>query len=235
MSASRHCFTSRYGGVSEGIYKSFNLRINSDDSPENLRENYRRLEAQMKCSRYVLANQKHTDIVLEVDGSFAKRDLFDKIDYVADGLITREPELMLVVFSADCVPILLEGDGVVAAVHAGWRGTAQCIVQKAVRSMNCEPRSIRAWIGPAIGGCCYQVGDEVRAAMLQSMGKCAESAFVEDRVDLKRLNGLQLEACGVERIEVSGECTFCKPQKYWSHRYTNGQRGTQAAAIVLEA
>ena len=233
MSATRHLFTDRFGGVSQGIYYSLNLRLHCEDSAENVRENYRILGERIGCQRFVLGNQQHTDQILHVDGRFAKKDVFDSVDYVADGLITREPELALVVFIADCVPVLLQGPGVVAAVHAGWRGTAKGIVQKAVHEMGCDPSALKAYIGPSIGVCCYEVGDEVRQAMRERMGEEAEAFFQDRRIDLKGLNRRQLELCGVESIEVSPVCTYCSHEKYWSHRYTGGNRGSQAGVIVL--
>jgi YfiH family protein len=233
MSRTRHLFTDRLGGVSAGIYASLNLRLHCDDDPENVRENYRRVGQRLGCTRFVLGNQQHTDNIRCVDARDAKKDIYDPVEYVADGLITREPELALVVFTADCVPILLEAPGVVAAVHAGWRGTAKGIAAKAVREMDCDPGLIRAYIGPSIGVCCYTVGDDVRDAMRDRMGGEAEPFFRGDKVDLKGLNRRQLELCGVEKIDVSPVCTFCSHETYWSHRYTKGQRGTQAGIIVL--
>lgn len=233
MSKTRHYFTDRSGGVSKGIYESLNLRLHCDDDPDNVRENYRILGERIGCNRFVLGNQEHTDILLHVDGSFAKRDIFDPVPYVADGLITREPELALVVFTADCVPILLHGPGVVAAVHAGWRGTAKGIAMKAVGEMDCDPAAIQAWIGPSIGLCCYEVGDEVRDAMHKLLGTESEPFFRERRIDLKGLNRRQLELAGVNRISVSPICTCCSHTQYWSHRYTAGRRGTQAGIIIL--
>ena len=137
------------------------------------------------------------------------------------------------VFSADCVPILMEGNGVVAAVHAGWRGTVKGIAAKAVRAMECPPETIRAWIGPAIGPCCYQVGDEVRAAMREQLGEEAEPFIAGDKVDLKGFNRRLLERSGVRSIDVSPICTMCSHEEYWSHRYTAGERGVQCGVIVL--
>ena len=233
MSETRHYFTDRRGGVSRGIYESLNLRLHCDDDPDNIRENFRRLGERIGCGRFVLGNQKHTDNILHVDGSYAKQDIYDPVSYVADGLITREPELALVVFTADCVPVLLQGPGVVAAVHAGWRGTAKGIAAKAVREMDCDPAEIQAWIGPSIGLCCYEVGDEVRDAMRCLLDADAEPFFQERRLDLKGLNRRQLELAGVRRISVSQICTRCNHTEYWSHRYTAGQRGTQAGIIIL--
>lgn len=234
MERSRHLFTNRSGGVSAGIYESLNLRRSTDDDPANVRENYRRVLERIGCGRFVFVSQQHTDRILHVEAKDAMDDVFGPVRE-ADALITHTPELALMVFAADCVPILLEGDGVVAAVHAGWRGTVKHIAAKAVEEMGCAPGSVRAWIGPAIGICCYQVGDEVREAMRAGLGAEAEAFFRGDRVDLKGYNRRLLEKAGVRSIEVSGICTMCRHEEYWSHRYTAGARGVQAGVIVLNA
>ena len=232
MERARHLFTSRAGGVSSGVWASLNLRRSCGDDPANVRENFRRVGEMIGCSRFVFLSQQHTDRILHVDADDAVRDVYQPL-IEADGLITRTPELGLMVFSADCVPILLEGDGVVAAVHAGWRGTVKGIAAKAVVEMDCPPERLRAWIGPSIGVCCYQVGDEVREAMRARLGREAESFIRGDKVDLKGFNRRLLEGCGVKEIEVSPICTMCSHEEYWSHRYTAGERGVQAGVIVL--
>ena len=232
MSRSRHLFTARAGGVSTGVYESLNLRRACDDDPENVRENYRRVMASIGCEKYVYNSQQHTDIIRHVDFSDALSDPYEPLPE-ADGLITHTPELALMVFGADCVPILLEGDGVVAAVHAGWRGTAKGIAAKVVAEMDCDPARIRAWVGPAIGVCCYEVGDEVRAAMREKLGAEAERFFRGRNVDLKGFNARLMELAGVGEIHVSPICTMCEHENYWSHRYTHGNRGVQAGVIVL--
>ena len=232
MERSRHAFTARAGGVSRGIYESLNLRRSCDDDPENVRENFRRVRELLEVEQLVFLSQQHTDRILHVDESDAIADVYQPLTE-ADGLVTHTPGLGLMVFSADCVPILLEGDGVVAAVHAGWRGSVKGIASRAVSEMGCDPASIRAWIGPAIGPCCYEVGDEVRQAMLAHMGEEARSFFCGQKVDLKGFNRRELEKAGVEAIDVSPVCTMCNHDTYWSHRYTAGARGVQAGIIVL--
>ena len=232
MERSRHLFTSRSGGVSAGVWASLNLRRSCGDDPMNVRENFRRVGEMIGCSRFAFLSQQHTDRILHVDASDAVRDIYQPL-VEADGLVTRTPELALMVFSADCVPILLEGDGVVAAVHAGWRGTVKGIAAKAVKEMGCPPEAIRAWIGPAIGPCCYQVGEEVREAMRARLGEEAEAFIVGDRVDLKGFNRRLLERSGVRSVEVSPICTMCSHEEDWSHRYTAGERGVQCGVIVL--
>ena len=232
MDRSRHLFTTRAGGVSSGVWASLNLRRSCGDDPTCVRENFRRVGEMISCERFVFLSQQHTDRVLHVDASHVIRDVYQPLAE-ADGLVTRTPELALMVFSADCVPILMEGDGVVAAVHAGWRGTVKGIVSKAVREMGCPPETIRAWIGPAIGPCCYQVGDEVRDALRERLGEEAEPFIIGDKVDLKGFNRRLLERSGVRMIDVSPICTMCSHEEYWSHRYTAGERGVQCGVIVL--
>ena len=131
-----------------------------------------------------------------------------------------------------------------AAVHAGWRGTALGIAERAVEKMRdlygCDPGNIRAAIGPCISKCCFETDEDVPNAMTAALGAGALK-FIEMRegakfrVDLKGLNALRLERAGLdpERIAVSPECTACRSDKYWSHRVTGGERGSQAAVIQL--
>lgn len=244
-----HGFSTRLGGVSEGYLSSLNLGFHRGDAPENIRENYRRFRAATATDvgRIVTTNQVHGDLVRPVTGADAKNDLLDECFVEADGLVTDEPGLTLTVFSADCVPILLHDPvrGVVAAVHAGWRGTAAAIAKRAVEVMasryGCRPGDIRAAIGPAIGGCCFETDGDVPEAMERSLGALA-GPFIEDvgqgryRVELKGINREILVSAGLSRelIDVSPDCTCCLHERYWSHRYTKGERGSQAAAIMLE-
>lgn len=244
-----HGFSTRLGGVSEGHLSSLNLGFHRGDTPENLRENYRRFCAATGTDggRLVTTNQVHGDLVRPVTGADAKADLLDECDVEADGLVTDEPGLTLAVFSADCVPILLHDPvrGVAAAVHAGWRGTAAAIAQRAVEVMTsrygCRPEDIRGAIGPAIGVCCFETDGDVPEAMERSLGALA-TPFIQDvgggryRVELKAINQKILVSAGLleELIDVSSDCTCCLHERYWSHRYTKGERGSQAAVIMLE-
>ena len=243
-----HGFSTRLGGVSTGALASLNLRgaAASGDRPEHVTENYRRFCAALGVdeSRSVLSCQVHRDTVRVVTGADAGKGLVLPRDYEADALITCVPGLPLFVFSADCMVILLcdPEAGCVGAVHAGWRGTALEIVKKAVKAMErqlgARPGRIRAAIGAGIGQCCFETDGDVPGAMERAMG--AETApFLRRRgekwlVDLKGLNRRQLEQAGVPagQIDVSGLCTACHPEWYWSHRKMGDARGVQAAAIA---
>lgn len=239
-----HGFTTRVGGVSKGHLSSLNLGMHRGDDPENVRENYRRLAQAVGFApeKLVLANQTHSDIVRVVTdrdclGSLSHRDYPE-----CDGLVTNTPGVVLMVFSADCTPILLQDPvtGAVGAVHAGWRGTAAGIVKNAVEKMvsafGCKAENIRAAIGPNIGPCCFETDADVPEAMVSALGEEA-MPFIRPRgekfyLDLKQINALWLRHSGVTDISVSRHCTACSPDLFWSHRVTKGKRGSQGGIIV---
>lgn len=239
-----HAFSTRFGGVSEGYLRALNLGIHRGDKPENVLENYRILGNAVGFlpEQTVFTRQEHTDIILRVGRKDCGTGLLREQSTVCDGIITDETNVALVCFSADCTPILLHDPvrGAIGAVHAGWRGTASGIVRRAVEAMTrefgCEPQNIRAAIGPCISRCCFETGAEVPQAMLAAFGSQAQSA-IERRgekfhVDLKALNRLHLLRAGVERIDVSSDCTMCQPERFWSHRASHGVRGSLAAVIM---
>lgn len=245
-----HGFTTRLGGVSEGIYSSLNLGNSRGDDPARVRENYRRVckALGMDGDKLVFSSQVHGDLVRPVTLADAGKGLDRPVDYEADGLVTHVPGITLVVFGADCATILLSDPlrGVIAAVHAGWRGTALGIVARAVETMvgdyGCERENILAAIGPCISQCCFETGQEVPQAMTEALGEEAAPYFAaggngKSHVDLKGLNALWLNRCGIltTNIDISPDCTMCRPEKYWSHRYTKGERGSQGALISLRA
>lgn len=240
-----HGFTCRLGGVSEGVFASLNIAMHRGDSEENVKKNYEILANALNfdVNNLVLTRQTHSDIVRVVTKSDACG--LDHRQYPeCDALITNDADTALVVFTADCTPILLHDSvtGAVGAVHAGWRGTAADIAGKTVRSMvskfGCDPANIRAAIGPNIGACCFETDRDVPDAILAEFGKDAEAFIIESEgkfhVDLKKVNALALHRAGVESVEISDECTMCEPERYWSHRVTGVNRGSQGAIIVCQ-
>lgn len=238
-----HCFSTRFGGVSTGYLSSLNLGIHRGDEPEKVLENYRILGNAVGFfpEELVFTRQTHTDIVRAVDGSNAGEGLFRPVEPECDGLITNTPGLTLAAFTADCTPILLHDPvtGAVGAVHAGWRGTVADIAGKAVRAMTehygCRPEDIRAAIGPNIGFCCFETDRDVPEAVLAVLGEGGEPLIrrvgEKYRVDLKGVNEALLRRAGVKIMDISTECTACRPDRFWSHRITGGNRGAQAAII----
>ena len=241
-----HCFTTRYGGVSEGYLDSLNIGIHRGDEWENVLKNYKILGAALGFDpqNAVLSHQTHTDIVLRVGKAEQGSGLFGPELPECDGLVTNEPGTALVIFTADCTPILLHDPvtGAVGAAHAGWRGTAAAIAAKTVEAMAREfgsrPADIRAAIGPNIGLCCFETDSDVPDAMVSAFGTEVEKFIRQSGekyyVNLKEINALILRRAGVERIDISTQCTACENRRFWSHRITGGQRGSQGAVIVCD-
>ena len=238
-----HCFTTRLGGVSQGHLASLNLGIHREDDADNVRENYRRVCAFLGAEPkgLVLSHQTHTDIVLAVDETHWGAGLLKEELPECDALVTNTPGTTLVVFTADCTPILLHDPvtGAVGAVHAGWRGTVQKIAARAVEKMQAlygaDPKNIHAAIGPNIGMCCFETDADVPVAVKEAFGKAADPFITQkgDKyfLDLKQINALALQSVGVTQIDISTDCTKCQPDRFWSHRVTGKARGSQGALI----
>jgi len=245
-----HAFTTRFGGVSSGIFESLNLAFRAGDPPENVKENYSVLCCALGITTddIVCSNQVHNDYIRvatrdDCVGLFSPAQSVLARAHRADGLITQTPGVALMIFTADCVPILLHDPvlGVIGAVHAGWRGTAMDIAATAVRKMEnrfgCSPTDIKAAIGPCISKCCYETDRDVTDALREILPDAADDYMTQSgdkyMVDLKEANRLLLAGAGLIDIAVSDECTSCLSDKYWSHRKTRGRRGSQAAVITI--
>ncbi len=243
----RHAFTTRYGGVSRGEFASLNLGSNRGDDPEAVRENYRRVCALMGAGidDCAVTKQVHGSAVRVVTKA-DRHVCMSTVPYEADGLVTNERGLPIMCFIADCVPALLcdREHSVIAAVHCGWRSSVADILGETVKKMcalGAKPENIHAAMGAAIGRCCFETDDDVPQAVEkylsgETQGLFDRRADGKTMVDLRAANAVRLRQLGLkaENIDISPECTMCSHEKYWSHRYTKGRRGSQAAAIVLD-
>ncbi len=240
-----HCFTTRRGGVSSGIFSSMNIAFREGDTRENIRKNLQILADGLgfRLENLICTHQTHSDTV-RVVGMADRKGCFHRAYPDCDALVTNEPGVALMVYTADCTPILLFDPvtGAVGAAHAGWRGTAADIAGKTVRTMaaqfGCDPKNIRAAIGPNIGGCCFETDADVPQAMLAAYGEGAQPHIrphgEKFYVNLKAINALSLQRAGVCHITQSSDCTACQPDRFWSHRVTGGLRGSQGAIIVCK-
>ncbi len=240
-----HCFTTRHGGVSSGALSSMNLAIKLDETDENIRRNFEILGDALGFGIHdlVLTRQTHSDIVRVVSRSDCSGCLHR--DYPeCDALVTNTPGIALTVFTADCTPLLFHDPvtGAVGAAHAGWRGTVSAIgpktVDAMVHSFGCKAENIRAAIGPNIGFCHFETDADVPDALLAAFGEDVRPfirhAGAKYYVDLKEINALILRRAGIRHIEISEDCTMCRPDRFWSHRVTGGIRGSQGAVIVCK-
>ena len=243
----RHAFLTRCGGVSRGPFYSLNLGSNRGDDPEAVRENYRRAAALMgagidDCAVTKQVHKNEVRIVTKDD----RHVCMSTVPYEVDGIVTAEKGLPLFCFTADCVPALLldPEHGVAGAVHCGWRSSVTDILKNALEKMEAlgaRRENIRVALGPAIGKCCFETDGDVPAAVERYLSGETEGLFTpkaggKTLVDLRGANRRRLLQLGLEEenIDLSEECTFCSHEKYWSHRYTKGIRGSQAACIVME-
>lgn len=153
----------------------------------------------------------------------------------ADGLRVEQPDLVAVVATADCVPVVIGGGGTVLAVHAGWRGLAGGIVGAAATTL-ARPGEAVAWIGPAIGPCCYEVGDEVAAAVVAAADGAVEHRGPRGRphLDLAGAAAHQLLAAGVGRVVTLEHCTRCRAEWLWSYRAEGTSAGRNLALAWLD-
>ena len=240
----RHGFSTRHGGVSLGECASLSFSYQKE-AEELVDENFRRFcnANAMPFESLVLTHQTHTANVAIVNNSYRNRGR-DRTLRETDGVVTAAKDLGLVCFTADCVPLLLVDPQakVIAAVHAGWRGTVQSIAANAVKAMvqaGADPKNILAAIGPSIGPCHFEVGQEVAAEFAARFGEklpLREHRGDHFMVDLGLANRLVLLEAGVpnDRIFTANICTYCNNFDFYSHRYTNGRRGSLIAAIAME-
>jgi len=153
-----------------------------------------------------------------------------------DAMTTSEANLALAIFTADCVPILLAGPEGIAAVHAGWRGIAAGIAPATVAATTSDPSSWKAWIGPAIGVCCYEVGDDVaqRITGVSAPEVAIPGPNGRPHLDLQQAVRLQLLKAGIHDITTVGLCTRCEEEKLWSYRREGKGAGRNVAFIWRE-
>ena len=230
LPGARALFSTRNGGVSEGPYRSLNLGILTDDEPERVAENRRLLaqEARLDPERVVMGWQVHGVALREWDGpdpGLAYSDPGGKELPRADGHLTELPDLGLLVLVADCYPVALSDGDRVAMLHCGWRPLAGGIIGRAVGSF---ARTPAAAVGPGVGGCCYEVGPEVREHFTDVRG-AADGRML----DLRRVIDARLREAGVTEVGHLDCCTSCHPDLYFSHRRDDGLTGRQAGLCVL--
>lgn len=233
-----HAFLGRSGGVSTGHLASLNLGRREEDKPENLAENKRRVGAAFGIDeeKIFTVSQVHSDRIVIIDEPDITLEEIKM--YEADGIITGAKGIAIGILTADCVPVLLfdRKKRVVAAVHAGWKGTASNISAKVVEIMmerfESRPQDITAAIGPAIGPCCYEVGEDVVTTVGHRDGIAVQHGN-KWHVDLPKANLLQLRDAGLTDIDLSNICTSCSTDLFFSHRGEKGKTGRLLSFISL--
>lgn len=221
--------TLRTGGVSHSDFESLNLAAHVGDEPDSVAENRRRFQADCALpSEPQWLRQVHGTRVVIAARTPAHTE--------ADAIITREPDLVCAVLTADCLPVVLTADDgtEIAAAHAGWRGLCAGILEKTVAAMSATPERLLAWFGPAISQPAFEVGSEVREQFLD-MGETAHACFSENdngrwQADLYGLATARLRSCGVTQLFGGGLCTHAEQERFFSYR-RDGHCGRMATFI----
>ena len=246
----KHCFTTRGGGVSEGIYESMNLSFTRGDEKEAVLENYRRLAEALEVSidSFVCSDQTHTTNIRKVTTDDQGKGIIRERDYTdIDGLITNEPGVVLSTFYADCVPLFFV-DPVHHAIglsHSGWRGTVNRMGKKTILAMQQEygsrPEELICAIGPSICQDCYEVSADVADAFAaefpEHVSELLEKKLNDKyQLDLWKANEIVMLEAGVkkEHLAVTDRCTCCNPKLLFSHRASQGKRGNLGAFLCLK-
>ena len=246
-----HGFSTRIGGVSEGIFSSMNLSFSRGDDEACVRENFKRMAETIgvEPNSLVFAAQTHTTNVRKVTAEDKGKGIVYPLDYQdVDGLITNESGVCLTTFYADCVPLFFI-DPVHKAIglsHSGWRGTVGKMGQETLRRMREEygtdAKDVIAAVGPSICQDCYEVSEDVIENFKEAFDeRCWGELFYQKennkyQLNLWKANEIILLEAGVrkENIAVPNVCTNCNSDVLFSHRATKGQRGSLAAFMALK-
>ena len=242
-------FSTRAGGVSEGIFSTMNLSFTRGDKREAVEENYRRIAQALDVDygRFVFSDQTHTTNVLQVTEKDAGNGIIREREYPdIDGLITNVPGLVLTTFYADCVPLYFV-DPVHRAIglsHSGWRGTVnrmgQVTIERMQEAYGTDPADLICAIGPSICQDCYEVSEDVTEQFAAAFPEHEAELFYRKengkyQLNLWRANEIVLTEAGVkpEHLAVTDICTCCNPKNLFSHRASHGKRGNLAAFLCL--
>ncbi len=244
-----HGFSTRLGGVSQGERATMNLGFTRGDSRDVVEENFARFAGAVgvKTEKIVFGKQVHGTEILEVTEPLPMDGVLKSSLQGYDGFMTNVPGAALLTYHADCVPVFLldTKQRAIAMVHSGWRGTVGGIGPKALAQMakayGTNPADVLVGIGPSIGFCHFQVGEEVVEAFAAAY-PFAQDFWRKDDVpgkyhlDLWGIIRRQLQEAGVPetQIETSGLCTMCDTQLFYSHRKMGEARGTMAAVLALK-
>lgn len=224
---------------------NFSLALHTGENASDILNNRQKLAQAFTSTplHFITANQTHSNHIHIVDEPQTLGwDSIKESVQDCDALITNLPHIALTILTADCVPILLFDPitHTIAAVHAGWKGTNMQILSKTVKKMvdifDCNPKNIQAGIGPCIGKCCYEVGQDV-AKYFQHL-PYAYTTKKNDKymLDLPTINKQQLMDVGIEEknIEMSNICTACEVDRFFSYRKENGCTGRFMSMILYE-
>lgn len=246
----KHGFSTRIGGVSTGIFSSLNLGFSRGDDYENVIENHKRIAEAIGFDyrEIVTSKQTHTTNIKIVKSDDKGKGIITERDYTdIDGFITNVPGVPLVTYYADCVPLFFVDteNKAIGLSHSGWRGTVNRMGEKTIKAMESEygtkPENIVAFIGPSICGECYEIGEDVADYFKNEFSPEEQGLLLKEQgdgkylLDLWKTNEIIMKNAGVkpENIDVTDICTCCNSDLLFSHRASNGERGSLGAFITI--
>ncbi len=244
----KHCFTTRVGGVSEGIYSSLNTSLTKEDPIENARRNLELVcgAIGIDYTKLVLSDQTHEDNIRIVTEADIGKGITEPSDITnTDGLMTNIPGIPLITFYADCVPLFFldKKNKAIAVTHSGWRSTVLKIGAKTIKQMaevyGTEPEDCLVGIGPSLEMSCFEVGPEVAEQFMNNFDNWLQIIKPLENgkyiIDLWEANKLMLTELGIpeENITISGFCTKCNEELFFSYRRDKGRTGSLSAIMEL--
>ncbi len=241
-----HAFGTRVGGASQDEYKSLNLSFREGDEEFRVLANWDKLSTafEIPMENFLVLNQVHGDGIFVIKPHGEYFNSREHLNY--DAIVTNRPNIAICIKTADCVPVFIVDPikKVIAAVHAGWKGSALAITAKVARLLKSqygsEARDLLAAIGPSIGPCCYEV-DTAAADAFHGHHRCdtllspskSKNRWMLDLVEANRTQLLE-EGLTAEHIDTSGLCTKCRPDAFFSHRGSGGITGRQINFLMIK-
>lgn len=240
-----HCFTTRKGGVSKGAYESMNLGLGTGDEDKNVRKNYYIMADKLgiNIEDIVETNQTHTNNIMYVTKNHKGLAMQEPEYTDVDGLYTDEKNVALMSFHADCNAVFFYDPvkKLIGLSHAGWRGTVTNIAGKMIKELmrlGSNPKNLKSAISPSLGQCCFEVDEDVANLFISTNIKYKDFMIKKGEkyhIDLWKINKFNMieEGMDEENIEISGLCSKCHNDLFFSHRGQKGKRGLMAGIIKM--
>ena len=238
-----HCFSTRIGGVSTGEAGTLNFGFSRKDTRENVLENFKIIckTIDVDFEKLVLTDQVHDNKVYKVTEDDGGKGITRASDIKCiDALVTNVPDIPIVTFHADCIPVFFldARKKAIGLAHSGWKGTfnniCKNVVEKMIEEYGTKPEDLICGVGPSIMQCHFEVGDDVAQMFEVRYGNEFIKMYDKPHINLTGIVQLQLEACGVKNIVQSNICTYCNNDIYYSYRGDNHKTGSLISIMALK-
>ena len=238
-----HCFSTRIGGVSTGEAGTLNFGFTRKDTRENVLKNFKIIckTIDVEYEKLVLTDQVHDSKVYKVTEKDAGKGIIRESDIKGiDAFVTNVPNIPIVTFHADCIPVFFldTKNKAIGLAHSGWKGTysniSKNVINKMAEEYSTVPKDLICGIGPSIMECHFEVGDDVAQMFEERYGRQFVKIYDKPHINLTAIVENQLTDCGVEKVVQSGICTFCNNDLYYSYRGDNHKTGSLISIMALK-